>query len=167
MSRPTNLDGIYHQVRSTCPNAPVAWFLMASLAYYWADTPIISDACFDGICQDLLSRWDEIEHQHKHLIDPEALRAGTGYYLEPSLYPWMIRAATRRLLEGDPFHSGLPAWLDAPIPLRPDDFAPAERRTRAAEAASPPPVPAPVPETPWLHHSPAAPATKPEQLGLF
>ena len=161
---PSHLDGMYRRVRQTCPNAPVSWFLSASLAYYWVDCPILSDGCFDEICQDLLARWDEIEHQHKHLVDPEALRAGTGYYLEPSLYPWMIRAATRRLLEGPPFHADMPAWLNQALPVRPEGLAPSTREPRAAQAPPPPP---PKAEVAWIHHTPAAPVAKPKQLGLF
>ena len=57
--------------------SPVAWYLMASYAYYWQDDPIMSDAAYDALCKDLDARWDSIEHPHKYLIDRDWLKAGS------------------------------------------------------------------------------------------
>ena len=165
MTAPANLDGMYRQVRSRCPNAGVSWFLMASLTYYWADQPILTDGCFDGICQDLRQRWDEIEHPHKGLIDRGMLDAGTGFSLEPALYPWMLRSAARRLLEGAPFHSTLPAWLCGPMPIRPDGAVPT-RPAAAAPELSAPPAPPPL-DLNWVLPIPPAATERPTQISLF
>ena len=46
----------------------IPWFLMACYAYEVRDSPIISDACFDKLGEDIRTRWGEINHPHKHLI---------------------------------------------------------------------------------------------------
>jgi len=69
------------------PNLLVAWYLMASYAYYIEDDPILSDGFFDHICKELLAKWDTIEHMHKHLFTKEDLEAGTCLIRE---YPGMV-----------------------------------------------------------------------------
>lgn len=78
-------------------NQLVAWYLMASYMYYIEDTPILSDVMYDSICQRLLDSWTTIEHQHKYLIDREALRAGTGFHLSAAEYPIRTICAARKL----------------------------------------------------------------------
>jgi hypothetical protein len=34
------------------------------------------------MCKQLKDKWESIKHYHKHLIDVNALGAGTGYQLE-------------------------------------------------------------------------------------
>ena len=64
------------------PNMLVPYYLMHSYLYYTLGEPIIDDTEYDGICSELKERWDEVEHYHKHLIEKEALDAGTGYQLK-------------------------------------------------------------------------------------
>lgn len=99
------------------PNAIVAWWLMASYLYYHTDQVLITDGCFDELCRDLLARWDEIEHPHKHLIDRAALEAGTGYHLREADYPRMVIGAAATLVEYGPpddfAHAADPRLADA------------------------------------------------------
>ena len=45
---------------------------------------------FNKTLKKILSKWDDITHPHKELIDKEQLKAGTGYYLK---YTNMIKGA--------------------------------------------------------------------------
>ena len=74
----------------------VPWFLMASFLYYQHDIPLLTDEFFDSMCKQLLARWDEVEHMHKHLIDREHLSAGTGFDITE--YPSMVQGAAWHLL---------------------------------------------------------------------
>ena len=60
----------------------IPWFLMSSYAYYEENNPIFSDYFFDSLTRDMIECWDELKHQHKHLISLDDLSAGTymGYY---------------------------------------------------------------------------------------
>ena len=58
-------------------NMMVPWYLMAAYAYYKDDNPIFSDSFFDEMGKTMLSVWDDINHFHKELINPDDLRAGT------------------------------------------------------------------------------------------
>ncbi len=70
----------------------VQYFLMASYLYYNLNTePPMSDAEFDTLCRRLYDEWDDIKHYHKHLIDRESLKAGTGYYIKK--YPTIVIGA--------------------------------------------------------------------------
>ena len=74
-------------------NMLVPWYLMSAYAYYVEDDPIISDNVYDRLAKRLLENFDNIEHQHKHLISKEQLEAGT--YLGE--YPSMIKGAVKEL----------------------------------------------------------------------
>ena len=60
----------------------IPWFLMSSYAYYEENNPIFSDYFFDNLTRDMIEYWNELKHQHKHLISLDDLSAGTymGYY---------------------------------------------------------------------------------------
>ena len=62
---------------------------MAAYAYYVEDDPIMSDWDFDKLACTLLEEYDRIEHQHKHLVTKEDLKAGT--YLGE--YPEIVKGA--------------------------------------------------------------------------
>ncbi|AQT28000.1 hypothetical protein pVa21_058 [Vibrio phage pVa-21] len=70
----------------------VAAFLTSSYIYYHWDhmRPICTDETFDQICKELLEKWDEIEHKHKHLISKDDLRVGSGFSLKESDYPSIV-----------------------------------------------------------------------------
>jgi hypothetical protein len=79
-------------------NLLVPHFLIHSYAYYVEDNPIIGDGTFDLIVRLLGDDWDDIEHQHKHLIDRSLLKS--GFYLQ---YPSRVvyaTAALRSALQG-------------------------------------------------------------------
>ena len=67
----------------------LSMYLMAAYAYYVEDDPIMSDWHFDMLAKYLLENYDTIEHQHKHLVTKDDLRAGT--YLGE--YPLIVRGA--------------------------------------------------------------------------
>lgn len=75
----------------------VAWYLMASLAYYHWDRPILSDGAFDELARWLLERWETVQHPHKNLITEDDLRAGT-LLLEEKRFPWVCSGAATRLV---------------------------------------------------------------------
>ncbi len=77
----------------------VPWYLMAAYAYYVEDDPVLSDAAFDGMAKKMLEQWGEIEHQHKHLITIDDLRAGTLLLAE---YPLRVIGAVEKLKERRP-----------------------------------------------------------------
>lgn len=60
-------------------NQKVSWYLMSSYAYYEKDISLFSDKVYDQICQDLLKDFDKIEHIHKHLLDKDLLKCGSGF----------------------------------------------------------------------------------------
>lgn len=86
----------------------VPWFLMASYLYYHYDVSIMEDHEFDSLCSRLKSRWAFARgHQHSHLVRPEMLNQGTGYYLREQDYPLITRCAAWQLAK----HLGLySAW---------------------------------------------------------
>jgi NAD-dependent DNA ligase len=77
-------------------NMLVPYYLMYSYAYYKEGESLIEDAEFDQMCKDLLDNWDKIEHYHKHLIDLDSLRAGTGYAIQ---YPKRVQFAAIALIK--------------------------------------------------------------------
>lgn len=93
------------------PNLLVAYFLIASYLYYVRDVSIISDGLFDEICETLTLHWDDVEHPHKHIIDREALKAGSGYYITHDKYPGMTRASACALVNSQ-WGTHLRAGLD-------------------------------------------------------
>lgn len=87
-------DRFVEEVCSKNPNMLVPYYLMLSYLYYELDQGLVSDEVFDRICKRLLERWEAIEHFHKHLIDFEALAAGTGYYLS---FPLRVKCGATAL----------------------------------------------------------------------
>ena len=55
---------------------------MSSYLYYEQDKNVLDDAQFDYLCKKLYDNWDSVEHMHKHLIDKDNLKAGSGYGIE-------------------------------------------------------------------------------------
>ncbi|WP_287799783.1 DNA ligase LigA-related protein [Acidiphilium sp.] len=78
-------------------NMLVPWYLVASYAYYHLDNPVLSDGCFDRLCQRFAEAWDQVEHPHKHLVDRESLAAGTCLLAEDK-FPEIVKGAVRHLL---------------------------------------------------------------------
>ena len=91
-------DGQYLLVRKEHPNSVVAWWLMASYLYYIHDCPLLSDGLYDEMAQDMIARWDEIRHPHKHLITPEHLATGSLHSLAAKDYPLVVRAAAKQVV---------------------------------------------------------------------
>ena len=77
-------------------NMLVPYYLMYSYAYYKEGESLIEDAEFDQMCKDWIDNWDKIEHYHKHLIDLDSLRAGTGYAIQ---YPKRVQFAAIALIK--------------------------------------------------------------------
>lgn len=73
------------------PRLLVSHYLLASFAYYWLNKSPMTDDAFDYLCVRLSKEWHSIEHGHKHLIDREALSAGTNL-LPQGQYPQIIKA---------------------------------------------------------------------------
>ena len=67
------------------PNMIVPYYLMLSYAYYVQDSPLASDGFYDKLARKLLKEWDNINHYHKHLIDKDALEAGSFLGTYPSI----------------------------------------------------------------------------------
>lgn len=63
-------------------NLLVPFYLSLSWLYYEKDEIIVCDDTYGIICDRLYAEWDQIEHWHKHLVEREALKAGTGYHLK-------------------------------------------------------------------------------------
>lgn len=103
-------DGIARRLAAQNTNMLVPWWLMASHAYYDLDDPFLTDGCYDWLCTELDAKWDQVEHDHKRLIDRDALKAGTGYTLAGKM-PTRIVHATRHLMSdySDPSEIGLRA----------------------------------------------------------
>lgn len=94
----SNLDAEARAAISECSGVAVAWWLMASYLYYHCDVSILSDAYFDDLSEWLDRSWGDIDHFHKHLIDREALSAGTAFYLREDDYPLRTRRAAEALI---------------------------------------------------------------------
>jgi hypothetical protein len=67
-------------------------YLLSSYLYYVEGRSILTDSEFDALCKELLERWDEVTHRHKHLTSREDLEAGTGYAIQ---YPSIVIGAAR------------------------------------------------------------------------
>jgi NAD-dependent DNA ligase len=83
----------------------VSLFLIASYAYYWLDDQVMEDSEYDKLCQLLYENYDEIGHQHKHLVDKEALKAGTAFQIPEKAYPTVVKAVAWQVIDGkfEPF----------------------------------------------------------------
>jgi len=87
-----NLDDKGRELIKFNPNLIVPWFLMASYLYYHNNQSLFSDEYYDELSKELLSRWDQVEHRHKHLITKDHLIAGSLYTLKEEDYPVMCKA---------------------------------------------------------------------------
>lgn len=74
-------------------NLTIPWYLMASYAYYVQDKPILTDGFFDDLAKTLLAVWDDVDHQHKHLITKDMLTAGS--YI--GKYPGIVEGSIKSL----------------------------------------------------------------------
>jgi len=70
------------------PKHPVATYLCSCYLYYELNVNVLTDDEFNSLCRDLLDNFDSIEHMHKHLLSPEALKASTGYDI---VYPEVVK----------------------------------------------------------------------------
>lgn len=77
-------------------NRCVSYYLMSSYLYYKGDICILEDNEFDYMCKRLYDEWDNVTHHHKHFIDRDSLKAGTGYELQ---YNTRIRSAASQWYE--------------------------------------------------------------------
>lgn len=68
------------------------YYLMSCYLYYIEDMHVLADGVFDDLCKELLTRWDELDHAHKHLVTRGDLEAGTGYAI---VYPKIVVGAAR------------------------------------------------------------------------
>ena len=78
----------------------VAWYLVHSCLYYIWNRPVIEDVTFDAICRRLYNEFENIDHHHGYLLDKDALRAGTGYYLKEKDYPLQVQVIAEEILKG-------------------------------------------------------------------
>lgn len=76
------------------PNMLVPHYLMASYLYYELDLTVISDELYNEICVRLQT--EKVSHMHSHLVDPEALIAGTAYHLTGN-YPEATKGGAHSL----------------------------------------------------------------------
>lgn len=98
-------------------NLSIPWYLMTSYLYYEMDRAIIPDSDYDELCKFIQSNWDDIQHFHKHLVDPEYLNAGTGFALQ---YNSRIAGAAIMLLSGP---KEVYKWMSYPaIETEPDEL---------------------------------------------
>lgn len=81
------------EVEKLNPKQMLQAYLMASYAYYICFRSVMRDEEFDRLCKLLLESWDSFEHQHKHLVAPEDLKAGTAFKLRRQDYPLMVVCA--------------------------------------------------------------------------
>lgn len=78
------------------PNTCISWYLLGSYAYYCAYESLLEDTTYDKMCKYILENYDKLEHQHKHLVDVEALRAGTGYQIKE--YPLVVQVTAEGMI---------------------------------------------------------------------
>ncbi len=79
-------------------NMAVPWYLMAGYAYEVLNTPILSDGCWDWLCDVLYERHAEIMHIHKHLVSLDDLQTGTASGFVAYL-PEMVKNSCHSLIE--------------------------------------------------------------------
>lgn len=75
----------------------MSYYLTTSYLYYCLDISVISDELYDEICRYLVDHLDEIDHEHKYLIDKASLKAGTGYAMPFDQFPTRIIGAATHL----------------------------------------------------------------------
>lgn len=76
-------------------NLLIPYYLMLCFLYYKHDISMVSDSFFDRLCKALELRYSILEHCHKHLVDVEALQAGTGFNIV--FYPQIVQGAAVQL----------------------------------------------------------------------
>jgi hypothetical protein len=74
-----------------------AWYLMLSFLYYKHDISLVRDTHYDQLCKRLAIELDQVTHPHRHLLDPAALEAGSGYHIDH--YPLLTQHAAWHLYE--------------------------------------------------------------------
>jgi len=79
-------------------NSCVAWYLMASYAYYVKDVSLLRDETFDKMCLYILNNWNTLEHKLKNLVPKESLSAGTGYNIAFSSFPYGFVGVIEKLI---------------------------------------------------------------------
>jgi NAD-dependent DNA ligase len=84
-------------------NSLTGQYLIHSYLYYRLYQSIIPDDLFDKICVLLERYYDSIQHQHKHLISPESLRAGTGFNLGYNDYPLVVQSIADQIMSNKEF----------------------------------------------------------------
>ncbi|UIY29193.1 hypothetical protein LZK73_21915 [Neorhizobium galegae] len=92
---PAKRAGYMWKLVGQSPNLMVPWYLMTSWLYYHNDISLLPDEDYDRLCKKLLEGLHGIEHWHKHLVDEDALKAGTGYAI--ASYPGITTSAAFRL----------------------------------------------------------------------
>ncbi|CAH0343771.1 hypothetical protein RHI9324_05509 [Rhizobium sp. CECT 9324] len=80
-------------------DAYVSWYLMLSYLYYQLDITILPDEDYNTLCVKLIKELPSIAHRHRHLVDEDSLRAGTGYSITE--YPTIAMSAAIRLAKED------------------------------------------------------------------
>ena len=93
-----NLDKKAKNLLEGNPSMMVPWFLMASYLYYHENESLFSDEYYDALSKELLLKWDQVEHFHKHLIEVGDLMAGSLYRLKESDYPSLCKSTAHHLL---------------------------------------------------------------------
>ena len=84
-------------------NILIPHYLMHSYLYYERDDPVIRDNVYDNLCKVLLQNFDNLKHVHKHLIDKESLKCGSGAGIK---YTNMIKDAAMLFYSDD----GVKRW---------------------------------------------------------
>jgi hypothetical protein len=80
------------------PGLLVPHYLIHCYLYYEMSVPVIEDHQFDDLGKRLKDEWDDVEHHHKHLIDPDGLSSG-GSYIK---HPLRVAQAAQTLLRSRP-----------------------------------------------------------------
>jgi len=80
-------------------NLMVPIYLMSSYLYYVEDISMLEDYDYDLLCKMLYDEFDNVEHMHKHLIDKDSLRAGTGFNISKDSYPELVKGAAWHLVK--------------------------------------------------------------------
>lgn len=90
-----NIDGQVRTLVEQRKVSSVAWWLMASYAYYRCNISLLKDQTFDWLGHWIQDNWDTIKHPNKRLIKRNA--TFTGYYVRR--YPTRVMAATWQLID--------------------------------------------------------------------
>lgn len=93
-------------VKAMPANKLVNLYMMCSYLYYIHDLSPVPDEVYDEICKQLILKYQDIDHQHGHLINKDALHAGTAYHLREVNYPLIVQVSAL-------------AWMDKGSPIAP------------------------------------------------